>query len=165
MEWPELTISDTDEKILMYPSMRRFVTNFIKLAHTRAYTRYQVHEKNTSCILQWEGSLQILSRFKRLVGRMILSRPSTGVKTSKSQNEIIAPRGEGYLRFQDTGLCHSNRKITTHTINLKKFLKITLINLQMLKKCINEWILKNHTHKSGKCKHFLNRHFLIRTLS
>ena len=80
------------------------------------------------------------------------------------------------LSFQDTGLCHSNRKSTTYKsveilksipinaekflksipINPEKFLKIIPINPEMPKKLTNELILTEiYTHNSGKCKKLL----------
>ena len=56
------------------------------------------------------------------------------------------PGGGGNLSFQDTGLCHSNRKSTTHksgklsqnyTHKSGEFLKIIPINPGMPKKLIN----------------------------
>ena len=46
----------------------------------------------------------------------------------------LNPGGGGNLSFQDTGLCHSNRKSTP--INPEKFLKSIPINLQNLLKII-----------------------------
>ena len=60
--------------------------------------------------------------------------------------------GGGNLSFQDTGLCHSNRKSTTHKsgeisqsipINLENLLKIIPINPEMPKQIlINEFLHK-----------------------
>ena len=52
--------------------------------------------------------------------------------------------GGGNLSFQDTGLCHSNRKSTTH--------KSGEISQNTHK---SGEFSENHTHKSGKCKELL----------
>ena len=55
------------------------------------------------------------------------------------------PGGGGNLSFQDTGLCHSNRKSTTH--------KSGEISQKYTHK--SGEFSENHTHKSGKCTKLL----------
>ena len=69
---------------------------------------------------------------------------------------VVALGPGGNLSFQDTGLCHSNRKSTTHKsgeISQKYTHKSGEISQKYTHK--SGEFFENHTHKSGKCKKLL----------